>query len=272
MNYRFIIYTIIFCFFFSAVHAQGNWETYVTRFDNGKGGSILVDLSQYVTAPDRRFPMVVITGPYCNNCTAEGMPQQNEIDKLESILDMTGNTITGMTANVLVGTLTYDGRRVNYYYVSDTSSIRHSIKKMYNKYFDGYKYYLEILPDPEWKSYREFLYPNEQTFTWIENNKIITQLLQAGDSLTTPRQVDFYLYFNSASDRSSFITFAQLKGYDIGDAKIDKENKHPYELRISKVTSVQPDVIWPLTNELREEAKKYSAQYDGWETSVITGK
>jgi len=246
---------------FSTVHAQeGQWETYMAKFDN-RPGSVLVDLSLIDRAPDKRFPYLVVTGPVVQKCDINGLPDTSEIEQLEDILDATDKFITGVTPKVLAGTLTYNCERVNYYYVKDTMGLRNAIGRLYNRNYKNYNYAISIRPDVDWRSYRTFLYPNEETFNWIENNKIMMNLLQQGDNLSKERHVSFTLYFSKEEDRKAFIAFAHSTGYDIVEMNHVTNGDMPYELKISKLTYVK--------TEIKSEVLKYKATYNGWESELI---
>ena len=157
VKYFFLAQAIIYTFLFTAAGAQNeNWDTYMAKFDK-LPGSVLVDLGLYETAPNKLYPNLVITGPLAQSCNGQGLPDKEEIDALENILDATGNFLTGVTPKILAGTLTYDCKRVNYYYVKDTIGIRNAIARMYNRNYKDYRYAITIRSDPEWKTYRTFL-------------------------------------------------------------------------------------------------------------------
>jgi len=231
----------------------------------GKPGSVLVDLGFIETAPDRKYPYLVIAGPRAHNCDKHSLPDKDEIPVLEEILEATTNFIIGVTAKELVGTFTYNCERVNYYYVKDTVDVRNALLRMYNRGYKDYNYVLKMKYDPEWLTYRKTLYPNEETQNWMENNKIITQMLVSGDSLTTQRHINFDLCFRTDTDRSAFMDSIRWKGYKVEKKLTSASNNAPYELILSQYSYVKSDFIDPLTADLKREARKYRGFYLGWE-------
>ena len=255
---------VIYSFLFSPANAQTeDWDTYMAKFGN-KPGSVLVDMALIQKAPDKRYPYLVITGPRAQNCDAKGMPGKDEIDVLEDILNATGNFITGVTAKVLTGTFTYDCERLNYYYVKDTIGIRNAIMRLYNRGYQNYSYAINMKYDPAWTTYRTFLYPDEAMLNWMDNTKIITKMIQQGDSLITQRDINFDFYFNADTGRNAFSDFAKAHGYKA--RLIDsKAINAPYEIIVSKYGYVKIDAIILMTEELKTEAKKHKGLYNGWE-------
>jgi hypothetical protein len=100
------------------------------------------------------------------------------------------------------------------------------------------------------------------------NQKVVVKLMEAGDKLDKERQVDHWLYFPNAKSRDSFIVYVQAKGFKI-ESKEMTDGAKPFQLHISRVDKVDLPSVSKLTLELRREARKYDADYDGWETFVV---
>ncbi len=242
-----------------------HWDTYMVKMGSAPA-SVLVDMGFIETAPDRRFPFLVITGPKTKNCTTMGLIDKEEIGVLEDMLTATGNFLTGVTPKILVGTVTRNCERVNYYYVKDTAGVRTALNRLYTHSFKDNAYVLGIRSDPEWDTYRKFLYPDEGTRNWMDNDKIITKMMQQGDSLKTARAVSFNLCFRSDTDRAGFSDYAKSKGYTVsvqnGNTGIPDM---PYGISVSAVTRINLEIINPKSSELKVAARNYHGFYNGWE-------
>ena len=234
-----------------------------------KPSSVMVNLALYSNSPNKLLPYLLITGPKCKRTTANGLPQKDEIAQLEEILNATDAFVTGVTPKILTGTLTYNSERVNYYYVRDTAGLHNAIARLYKRSFPDYSYVCKIRKDADWNEYRDFLYPSEDNFTWIENNGIITQLITQGDSLTKPRDISFVLLFKTEADRNALIDFAHKRDYRIDELNYVKKENNPYRLKISKFENVKADLISQMTIEIKKETKKLNGDYQGWNSAVI---
>ncbi len=248
---------------FKAGAQTERWDTYMAKFGD-KPGSVLVDMGYKDMAPDSRYPFLVVTGPKAQDCNKQKLPNSEEIDRMEEILDATTNFITGVTAKVLVGTFTYNCERLNYYYVKDTMGVRYAIMRMYNRNYTNYEYAINMKADREWSAYRAFLYPNEETLNWMENDKTIAKMLQQGDSLTASRDINFELYFKTDTGRRSFIGFANQKGYRTDTTQVSQSANVPFELVLTKHARVSMDAINDMTGAIKAELKKYNSIYVGW--------
>ncbi len=272
MAARKIIYILILVLCFinrgsTALAQTEMWDTYLSRIGD-QPATILLDMDLILAAPDKRYPYVVITGPQAHNCGKTGIPAAIEIEALENILDATGNFLTGLTPKILAGTVMYNCQRNNYYYVRDTTGVRNAIMRMYNRNFKDYKYSIIIRHDPQWLSYRTFLYPNDETQNWMENNHIITSMLQQGDSLKKVRPITFAACFRSDTARDAFSTFVTGKGYSIDKSPSVKTSDAPLCLLFSKTESIKVDSINVITQDLRNEIKKHGGIYNSWNAPI----
>ncbi len=266
---RFVILQTLLCtLFFCSVRGQNeHWDTYVAKF-GGRPGSVLIDMGLMETAPDTRYPYLVITGPRAQKCDKNGIPDKEEINQLEEILGATSTFLMGVTPHVLAGTFTYNCERLNYYYVKDTSAIRSAIRRLYNRTYKDYQFAINIKPDPEWKIYRTFLYPDDATLNWMDNEKIISGMAKNGDSLTKPREINFDLYFYSDSARSSFEEFAVTAGYKIKQRTTSNNKPVLYALVVTKTSAIKLEELNKMTAELKAEATKRHGYFSGWEGGV----
>jgi hypothetical protein len=251
----------------SYVHAQKEkWDTYLAMYGT-KPGSVLVDMALAKAAPDKKMPYLVITGPRAHSCNAKGVPAAAEIDKLEEILDNASSYLGGITASKLAGTFTYNCERLNYYYVVDTTGVRNALVRMYSKSYPDYDHTIKIKHDPTWIAYRTFLYPDEKTQRWMENSKIITTMLEMGDSLTTKRNINFKFHFQGESARTLFAAAARSRDYK-ADKLFTTGDGLVYGIAVSKYDNVRIGLVDSMATELQAEAAKYGGIYIGWEAPI----
>lgn len=249
---------------FAATAQNELWDSYISRVDN-KPATILVDMSLVLRAPDAHYPYLLITGPQTSNVSKNGIPSAAVIEELEQVLDATDNFLTGVTAKVLAGTVTYNGQRNNYYYVKDTNNIRAALARMYNRNFKTYRYSLTIKQDPQWLTYRTFLYPDDTTQNWMDNNKVITELLKKGDTLSKPRTLTYAACFESDTARSGFAAFATGHGFNIERLHTIKTGSMPQCITFSKPEVIMPaDSLNRNTLMIRTEVRARKGYYSGW--------
>ncbi len=246
----------------------GNWDVYLAQYEKGPG-STTVNMDLIKFAPKKGLAFVLVTGVTTANCREDGFPNSFEFERLYQVSEAVETKVKELTKFELAGTFTYQCERLDYIYVSDTTSIRSELAQLYNSQFPHYKYYINLRADADWEAYREFLYPNEETLEFMANEKVLFQLRQAGDNLSEPRQIDHWLYFPDRKSQNLFMESIKNEGFKIeGEDKIG-DSRLPFQLHISRIDKVLPDEIYQVTLHLRKQAKRFNGEYDGWETFVV---
>lgn len=263
-----IITGLLITFSITAFGQEENWDTYMANYEKGPG-STLVDLSYKTTAPLKDYPYLLVTGVKTTQCEKDGLPLKKEFDSLYKISDAVNKMVELNGKSKLVGTFTYQCKRLDYYYLQDTAHIREKLDSFYKTTFPSYEAFTTIKSDKAWEVYLGSLYPGESTLEYMSNQKVIMQLMKAGDKLTKPRKIDHYLYFKTKDGRASFSNFAKADLFSIEETSSVQNTAYPYLLKISRVDRVELNAITNLTLKLKTKAKEFDGEYDGWECIVI---
>ena len=268
MKYILLSTFILFSARLFAQNDQDHWEPYMARYENGVG-STLVNMSLKDQAPLPQYPFLLKAGVKVNHCSTDGLPQDDEWDQLYNISDKIKAAVDAHGSFKSPGVFTYQCWRTDYYYIKDTADVRQALTAAFKKYLPDHEFKIEIRPDPKWDAYLTFLYPNEETMEYIENQKVLMGLTKAGDKLIKPRQVDHWLYFNTEADRTRFVSYALEQHYKIEGKEYSQKSNLHFQLHLSRTDKVDIASISAITLELRRKAKECNGDYDGWETFVI---
>lgn len=255
----------------SSFSQEENWDVYMAHYEKG-AGSTLVNMSLKESAPIKQFPFLLSTGVQLIKCTDEGLPAKKEFDVLYQISDKIKSVIDAATKNKPAGTFSYQCERTDYYYLTDTIGLQKLLEAAYQTAFPQYKFSIKIRKDEQWEAYLTFLYPNDDSFEYMSNEKVILKLSEQGDLLIKPRHVDHWLYFKNEADRDKFISYALNEKFKIEKTQLAKDSKLKYQLQISRTDKVDIDSISKTTIALRKKAIELNGEYDGWETFVVKGK
>ena len=245
-----------------------HWEVYLAQYEKG-AGSTLVNMSLKEFAPIQKYPFLLKAGVRLVKCTQEGLPTKEEWDVLYSISDKIKSTIEGLKQNKSAGTFSYQCSRMDYYYIKDTNNIRKYLEEAFKTNFPKYEYAIEIKADTHWEAYLTFLYPNEETREYLENEKVILNLTKAGDNLSKPRQVDHWLYFKTEAGREGFLKYALQEKFKLEEKGVSVKSERHFKLRLSRTDKVDIASISVVTIALKKKAKEFDGDYDGWETFVV---
>jgi hypothetical protein len=261
--------SLLLCLFSSSIAAQeGQWDVYMAQYEKGPG-STLLDMSIKNQAPVKDFPFLLVTGIAFNKCTADGLPQKEAFSQLYKVSDAVKLCMDKALVNIFAGTFTYQCERLDYYYIKDTLGIRERLGKLYMDSFPGAKAYINIKVDKVWQAYLDFLYPNAVSLEFMENEKVVLKLVEAGDQPDKERPVDHWIYFTSETDEQCFIPYAMKQRFKIVSKEKTDDSLRPFKLHISRTDKVDVATISGITIDLRRVAMKCNGDYDGWETALV---
>ncbi len=246
---------------------EEDWDFYFSNVDDIIG-SFYVDLGLAKVAPLADKPNLVWVSVNMNTPREDGLSSSEEFDNLSAIENRLQEFIINKHNSTYAGRLTTDGRRDFYFYMGDTTLYDKTISESLVA-FPTYTFDFGIKEDNKWEQYLNFMYPNPRQFQSIQNRRVIDNLEKNGDSLTTPRQVDHWIYFKTDSDRSDFLKKIEPLKFDIvsGDERTSFAD-FPYKLHISRIDKVDLNSVDDYVLDLWEFANECNGDYDGWETSV----
>jgi hypothetical protein len=168
-----------------------------------------------------------------------------------------------------VGRVTVGGCRYFYFYIgradSDWDSFVADLAER-----SGYQLTLAFRDDPQYDGYWRDLYPTDDDWVVIRDLKVIEALNDGGDDGTASRQIDHWIYFPGKAAVLPFIAWAQSNGF-VHDAEYSQETDDgKYLVRLHHHGSALIADLSHYTIALRRKAAELGADYDGWESPVIT--
>jgi len=253
----------------SLLGQKENWDVYLAQYEKGPGSTVL-NMSLKDFSNKRDFPFLLSIGVTFKDCDKDGFPSKEQFSLLYIISDSIKSSISRQHVNILAGTFTYQCKRTDYYYLKDTSNIRQTLLSLNHNSFKQWTFKLNIKKDQTWDNYLNALYPNDETLEFMLNSKVVGKLVEKGDKLEKPRQIDHWIYFNNEDDRNCFIEYAKRERFKIESKdKIDNKTS-PYSLHISREDNAILSNISKVTLSLRQNAKKCHGDYDGWEAFLVT--
>lgn len=228
---------------------------------------MFVDVGLYDSVPDEARPHRVIVTTFLQHPTEQGMTTDEEAEQLWKLEEWLVRELKNSAGAVFAGRVTSSGARSFYFYVSNPSPVADKTDHAMDQ-VPGYDYHVDIDDDSAWEDYLETLYPSPVDWQQIFDRQLVEQLIEAGDPLTTAREVAHYLYFNSTDGREQFVEVIAPLGFDISDRGEQLDQDYPYGLRITRQDPVVMDHIHNVTRDLLAHAAPNGGIYDGWECEV----
>jgi regulator of RNase E activity RraB len=243
-----------------------NWDFYFCRVDD-KPASIFLDLDIEQPAPISDLAHMSYVRLRMNAPRPDGFSSQEESETLNAIEDVLSAGLTADGSTRYVGRNTSDGWRDFYFYAAGAGDWQARVSRLMAPYQD-YKFETGSRPDPEWKTYFEFLRPTPVDRQRIENRRVCFNLKKHGDALTQAREIDHWAYFSTEQARSTFVARAAELGYQLKQvADLDKPDRR-YRAELSRVDIPNLESIDGITLPLYTLARELDGDYDGWGTTV----
>ncbi len=245
-----------------------SWNTYTTIFEGGLPGSVTCRTDLVEVAPIKKLNHVLITSIKYETSRSDRFPEEQTLSRIQSIGERLQGVISKKTQSVFAGSFMHDRERQVYFYVKNPEGLDEKVEKYITDNFPEYKYSVTVEEDEQWKYYKEFLYPDEETSNLMADQSVIMNLLEAGDDLTKARRVDHWLYFSTESDMEACKRELERQNFVAQSSGKNEDAALPYELQIWRIDKVDAKSIFPVTTALRDMAEEFNGEYDGWETSV----
>lgn len=243
------------------------YEMYVTQVDEGRA-LINVDLSLNALAPVPAYHWLLgiqieIQDPDVDGFyTEEEQPRLFEMqDRIVSVMEEEGHAR-------FVGSVTYAGNRMLYFYGKDENYLAPLVGKLAAEY-DDYDINFMSENDGPWRFYFSAMYPSEVDLMHIRNRHMLRNLKEAGLDLNATYAVSYYFYFQDGASRGQAAARFRLMGFEIVDDHIYDEALEPMSmgLRIMAHHDLSYETITEKTYECFEVMEDYIGIFDGWELS-----
>ena len=243
-----------------------DWDFYFCRVDS-KPASIFVDLGVHDQVPIATLPFMAYLRVYMRAARPDGLSSRDEFEVLKKIEDAIEHSLVEDGASMYVGRNTSDGCRDFFFYTNSSERWNTSVADVMRA-FREYEYDSDVREDPEWGTYRNFLYPSEEDRERIENRRTCQALERNGDNLETEREIDHWAYFPDEISRSKFIAKAGELGFGVRTTSEPSDVGETYGVQLFRLDKPSLDNIDAVTLPLHRIAKEHGGDYDGWETQV----
>lgn len=97
----------------------------------------------------------------------------------------------------------------------------------------------------------------------------IASLLAAGDDLTVPRPIDHYIYFASATQRTSFLAEALPLGFKLHSSHDEAPPPRSAMVLLPRTDLAELQHVHAVVMTLFRIANRHGGEYDGWESPIV---
>jgi len=243
-----------------------NWDFYFCHVDE-RPASIFLDLGIADKAPIKSHPIMAYVRIFMPNPRSDGLSSDEDFEEIKEIEDLLSQELESNLC-LYVGRNTSNGCRDFYFYLATSDTWVEDVARAMSN-FPKHEFESGTRDDAEWNTYFGFLHPSEEDLERIQNRHTCEALERNGDCLTAERQIDHWVYFKSAGNRTAFIEKSASLGYAVAQTWNPGNDDHRFGVRLSSLGVPSFVDIDNLTLPLFRIARDFGGDYDGWETQVI---
>ena len=244
-----------------------DWDFYFSNV-NDVLSSLMVNLSAIRRAPDPSKSWLLWVWVHMLDPRPDGLSSEAEARVLFEIEDRLNECLSAACGAEPLGRITGGERREFYYYAATAGSFESVLKTAMAK-FTGYRFDFGKQPDPEWRQYKDVLYPSPNQLQVIHNRRVVDSLEKNGDDHAIARIVDHAIYFRSAAGRAGYANAVARLGFRVQHESEDpKSRDRPFFLNLVRNDPVTVDHINEVVAELIELTELFGGEYDGWGCEV----
>jgi regulator of RNase E activity RraB len=166
---------------------------------------------------------------------------------------------------VFAGRVMKDGWAEFYFYAPQSKRFENISSDVMNRH-GGYVYERGSSRDGKWEMYIDNLYPDAYGLLSIQNRHTIDALVEAGDDLSIPREVEHYLFFQTKSSMERAVSQLASHGFEVKEYVNDDESDYGYGVVFVKLEAITPEIVEETTTSLYESAMQEHGLYEGWST------
>lgn len=242
-----------------------DWDFYFCNVDD-KLASMFVDLGALDMLPIKTHSLMAYVSVKMNVPRDDGLSSNDEYDQLVAIEDALEKLCVDGKV-VYVGRCTSDGLRDFYFYIG-SEVVWHDRVEACMRSFPSYQYRIGSRADPDWYTYRSYLYPSDTNLQSIQNRRVCDTLERNGDDLSVARDIDHWAEFPDPAARDLFIAEARKLGFTVR-ALTTSEEDGKFSAQVCRRDIPSRNGIDEVTLPLHRLALEYGGEYDGWETVVL---
>jgi regulator of RNase E activity RraB len=240
------------------------WIPYITDLGEGPA-SVMIDISLVERVPDATRPMLVVANIPLKQPGEHGLGEAEEVEAIDQVLSQASKAIAH---GRMVCTIRTAGRFDAVFYCTRPSTAD-TVQKLQ----------LVLSPlggdvisqdDPSWGLYHE-LFPEPQHIRRATELVVIQQLQQAGDNASIVRPVEHVLLLPDRATAARAKAELSRNGFSIVHESEDPSEDLAFRLTAVKPSTVEPQTILDVSDQLSELCESLDGVYDGWQSPVVKG-
>jgi regulator of RNase E activity RraB len=242
-------------------------ESY-TKVEEGRLVKLEVEMDAQESIIDKMlYPWLYTVFIKLKSPLENGLADEDEEDLLFECKERLAIKLEEKEKAVYIGSKTTDGWYELYFYLQEPKGIETKTRDILNAF--EYKYESNAVKDKKWNLYEVTLTPSEKELHHIQSRQIIEEMLEEGDDIKTAREVEHYIFFQTASLREKFEEIIEENTLiNKGDFEREEGEEFLYGIAVARTQSLDEKSINSVTDKIMDLCKEYHGLYEGWSTSL----
>jgi len=242
-----------------------DWGVF-SRESGERPALVSLDFELLPAAPLVHYPILATVRIALHNPGPDGLPSPAESDEIGPLENAIQDALK-LEGAKLVALVWVDGFRKLYFYAPPGCQVKRWVEAACEG--SGYQVSASVRPDPQWLYFVDELSPSAWELQVLSNNQVIATMLENGDDVESPRDVDHYLYFPTDEHRSQAIAAAKTQGFEVSELLEDEPPPNPFGVQLTRRDSISPASITEPVELLFRLAEQHNGDYDGWGSPVV---
>lgn len=186
-------------------------------------------------------------------------------EALEAFTQDLITALNGSNNALFAGRVMKEGWAEFYFYAPHAKRFENISSEVMSRH-GGYIYERGSSRDGKWEMYSDNLFPDAYGLLSIQNRHTIAALVEAGDDLALPREVEHYLFFQTKTSMERTVAQLSSHGFEVKEYVNDDESDYSYGVVLVKTEAITPEIVNETTTALYESAMQEHGHYEGWST------
>ncbi len=233
---------------------------------NGKPASFLVDLNAEALPSHPLRLQVRLTLQHPRD---DGLPDEAEFEALSALEDQLIDRLEAALDSHLAGRFLADGTMTLVFYVPASAEERLTALPHLAGDTGVYRVQWMTEPDPEWRFYKDFLFPDAWSQQAMSNRAVLRQLEGRGDLLSVPREIDHQALFSTEAVAVEAGAKLAARGFRVEAPRRRTEPGLEFSLAFHRRDALDGDKADAFSREVLELVEPLGGEYEGWGCALI---
>jgi len=245
---------------------EPSFDVYLTQLEGDIPLAVVLDMAVADHGPLPTHPLRLMVRVPLLHPRPDGLRDASEQESMGIVEDSLVETLTTRLDGLFVGRFMAEGVVTFGFYLPESS--RHAADQLADLLPPLGDYTAEgaLADDPEWEFYFDFLFPDRFSHQVMMNRQVLANLVEAGDHLELPREIDFFAYFSSRALADEAAVTLGKAGYtaDGPDSSDERPAEQRWSLQFHRIDRLADGRADELCHEILTLLAPHEGVFDGW--------